>query len=282
MRLRTLIPLAAVALGAIPSVASADSLLVPTPAGSQNLQANGGYMTWAQPNQPAGSGWRIVVRAPDGTVSTPDIPVFEDVPQPTIGTDRAAFPRNLLLVYARRGDIYTYDLRTNVERRIRQVSSSATEATPTMVLGSVQFVRRDGRRPGIYSWSARAGLRRVTSERPRELASNGSRVAYPKGNAIIVRKISRTGRTFVLRTTGRPESVLLTRYRASWLVGDDAYKSGRFGGSGTEIPASASEEGDRPIPGANSIAFGRQDRVTLALDGEGVKQLDPTPFGSRG
>ena len=282
MRLRTLIPVAALALGALPPVASADTLLQATPEGSQNLQANGGYLAWAQPNQPAGSGWRIVIREPNGTVRTPDIPVFEDVPQPTIGTDQAAFPRNINLVYARRGDIYKYDLRNDVERRIPQVSSGATEATPTMVYGSVQFVRRNGRRPGVYSWSVNAGLRRVSSDTPRELASNGSRVAWPRGNAIIVRKISRQGRTFVLRTTGRPESVLLTRYRASWLVGDDVFKSGRFGGSGTEIPASASERGSRPVPGARSIAFGRQDRVTLALDREGVKQLDPTPFGSRG
>ena len=282
MRLRTLTAATAAALAALPAVASADTLLVPAPAGSQSLQANGGYMAWAQPNQPAGSGWRIVVREPNGTVRTPDIPVFEDVPQPTIGTDRAAFPRNIKLVYARRGDIYTYDLRTNAERRVAAVSSRATEATPTMVYGSLQFVRRDGRRPGIYQWSPRGGLRRVTSATPGELASNGSRVAYAKGNAIVVRRTSGEGRPFVLRTGGRPESILLARYRVSWLVGDDAYKSNRFGGSGTEVPAMGAERGSRPIPGAVSIAFGRGDRVQLALDAEGIKRLSPTPFGSRG
>ena len=280
MRLRTLIPLAAVALGAVPAAASADTLLVPTPQGSQNLQANGGYMTWAQPNQPAGSGWRIVVRAPDGTVSTPDIPVSEDVPQPTIGTD-TAFPRNLLLVYARRGDVYTYDLRRRVERKLRAISSSATEATPTMTYGRVQFVRRDGRRPGIYTWTARSGLRRVVTATPRELASNGSRIAYPTGNTIVVRRVSGDGRPFLVRAGGRPESILLSRYRASWVVGDEAYKTGRFGGSGPAVPGSV-DRGGRAIPGVISIAFGRGDRVRYALDAEGVKELSPTPFGSRG
>ena len=280
MRLRTLIPLAAVALGAVPAAASADTLLVPTPQGSQNLQANGGYMTWAQPNQPAGSGWRIVVRAPDGSVSKPDIPVSEDVPQPTIGTD-TAFPRNLLLVYARRGDVYTYDLRRRVERKLRAISSSATEATPTMTYGRVQFVRRDGRRPGIYTWTARSGLRRVATATPRELASNGSRIAYPTGNTIVVRRVSGDGRPFLVRAGGRPESILLSRYRASWIVGDEAYKTGRFGGSGPAVPGSV-DRGGRAIPGVISIAFGRGDRVRYALDAEGVKELSPTPFGSRG
>ena len=280
MRLRTLIPLAAVALGAVPAAASADTLLVPTPQGSQNLQANGGYMTWAQPNQPAGSGWRIVVRAPDGSVSKPDIPVSEDVPQPTIGTD-TAFPRNLLLVYARRGDVYTYDLRRRVERKLRAISSSATEATPTMTYGRVQFVRRDGRRPGIYTWTARSGLRRVVTATPRELASNGSRIAYPTGNTIVVRRVSGDGRPFLVRAGGRPESILLSRYRASWIVGDEAYKTGRFGGSGPAVPGSV-DRGGRAIPGVVSIALGRGDRVRYALDAEGVKELSPTPFGSRG
>src|SRR5687767_6351293 len=102
MRLRTLIPLAAVAaaIGVTPAVASADTLLAKTPAGSQNLTANGGWMVWAQPNQPAGSGFRLVVRAPDGTVSTPDIPVFEEVPDPSIGsTTIAAANRRLIVTY---------------------------------------------------------------------------------------------------------------------------------------------------------------------------------------
>ena len=285
MTVRTLLLPAAVAaaLAAAPATAAADTLLHPTPAGTQNLTANGGYLAWAEPNQPAGSGWRIVVREPSGAVVTPPIPVFEDPPVMTIGSDRAAAGRNLLLTYSRAGDVYTYDLRQGgAERRVRRVSTAADERLPTVSYGTFHFVRASGSRPGIYQWSPRSGLRRIARDLPRELASNGTRVAYPKGNRIVVRRASGRGTPFVLRTTGRPRSLLLSRYRVSWLVGDEAFKSGRFGGSGSEVPANASERGARLIPGAVSIAFGRGDRVTLALDAEGVKQLVPTPFGSTG
>src|SRR5687767_9644435 len=107
MRLRTLTAVTAAALAPLPAVASADTLLTPTPAGSQNLTAGGGYMAWAQPNQPAGSGFRIVLRAPNGTVTTPNIPVFEEVPDPSIGsTTTAAANRRQIVTYTREGDVY--------------------------------------------------------------------------------------------------------------------------------------------------------------------------------
>ena len=282
MRLRFLTLAAAALALLLPPAAQADTLVQATPEGSQNLTAGGGYMAWAQPKQPAGSGFRLVVREPDDTVTTPQIPVFEDVPDPAIGSDQFGFPRALLLVYARGGDVYSYDLRTKIERKVTQLSSRAVERTPVVEYGRWQFVRVNGSRPGVYAWSAQSGLRRITRDTPRELAGNGSRVAYPRGNSIVIRRISGRGRPAVVRTTGRPRSIVLARYRASWLVGDEAFKTSSFGGSGRPEAASSADKGARPLTGANSIAFGRGDLVQLMLDREGVKRLNPTPFGSRG
>lgn len=283
MRLRTLIPLAALALSVAPAAASADTLLAPTPQGSQNLTANGGYLAWAQPNQPAGSGFRIVLRAPDGTVTTPDIPVFEETPDPAIGTTTtAAANRRTILTYTREGDVYAYDIAAGRESRVKGASTGAIERSVDVVYGTYAFVRVNGERPGIYTWSARKGARRISADVPRELAFNGSRVAYPLGNSVVIRRLSGEGTVARIRNGGRPESVLLSRYRASWLVGDDAYRTDGFGGSGRPDAAGGAIKGAQPIAGAVSIAFGRGDRVSLALDAEGVKRLDPTPFGSRG
>jgi hypothetical protein len=283
MRLRNLIPVAALAaFAAAPGVASADTLLAPAPQGSQNLTSGGGYMAWAQPNSPAGTGFRLAVRAPDGTVSTANTPVFEEVPDPSIGTDSFGVPRNLLMVYTRAGDVYSYDLRRNVERKVRQISTSAIERGASINFGNYAFVRVNGRRAGVYHWSARNGLRRVTADVPRELAYNGSRVAYPLGRSVVIRRVSGQGNVARIRNTARPESIVLARYRASWLVGDKVFKTTSFGGSGRAQTAAGKDEGSRELTGANSIAFGRGDRVQLALDGEGVKRLSPTPFGSRG
>ena len=285
MTLRTLIPLAALtaAFGVTPAVASADTLLAPTPAGSQNLTSNGGWMAWAQPNQPAGSGFRLVVRAPDGTVTTPDIPVFEEVPDPSIGsTTVAAAQRRLIVTYTRQGDVFSYDLLSGAETKVRGASSGAIERAADVVYGTYAFVRVDGRRAGVYTWSPKKGARRVSADVPRELAFNGTRVAYALGRSVIIRRLSGEGRVARIRNAARPESVLLTRYRASWLVGDEAYKTNAFGPSGRPDAATQAIKGSRPIEGATSIAFGRGDRVSLALDAEGVKRLDPTPFGSTG
>jgi hypothetical protein len=73
MRPRTSLLTAALATGllaATAATASADSLVAAAP-GARNLTANGGYLVWAQPA--AAGRWRLAVRAPDGTVTTPSL-----------------------------------------------------------------------------------------------------------------------------------------------------------------------------------------------------------------
>ena len=280
MRLRTLIPTAAVAAVAValPATASADAMLVDTPDNSQNLTAGGGYLAWAQPNQPAGSGWRIVMRAPNGSVTTPDIPPFEDVPQPSLGTGGLG-DRGLRIVYARAGDIYEYVIASRRERRT-SIRPAGVERSPSVVFGTYAFVRVSGGQTGIYVMRNRRA-RRVSAEVPQELAFNGSRVAYPLGNSVFIKRTSGRGTTFRINNSARPESLVMDRYKVSWLVGDDVFQTPRFGGSGPKRTVSTANRGTRPLAGANSVAMSR-GRVAFMLDAEGVKRLDPRPFGSRG
>jgi hypothetical protein len=194
----------------------------------------------------------------------------------------AAANRRVILVYTRGGDVYSYDIAAGRESRVAGASSGAIERAADVVYGTYAFVRVNGRRAGVYTWSPRKGARRVSADVPRELAFNGSRVAYALGNSVVIRRVSGEGTVARIRNGARPESVLLSRYRASWMVGDEAFRTDGFGGSGRPDAASAAIKGARPVTGATSIAFGGGDRVRYALDGEGVKRLDPTPFGSRG
>jgi hypothetical protein len=101
MVLRTLaVPvLAATLLAATAATASADTLVTAAP-GALNLTANGGYQAWAAPA--AGGRWRLSVRAPDGSVTTPAIADFGAPPRAQIGsTQFAASGRRLLAVYSR-------------------------------------------------------------------------------------------------------------------------------------------------------------------------------------
>ena len=283
MRLRTLIPAAAalVALATAPA-ASADTLVAPTPEGSQNLAAAGGWMAWAQPEQPAGSGCRIALRAPDGTVSLLDTPVSAEVPDPSFGS-LGGFPRRQVLTYSREGDIYTYDLVAKRERRVARASSPLAERAPSVANGTFTFVRLGGRRAGgIFRLAPSGRLTRLNAHQPREMAFNGSRVAYTLGTSVLIARVSGEGRRYVIKMAERPQSLIMNRYRATWVGGREAFKTQRFGGSGTPRRTLAAESGAQPLPaGTNSIAFER-DRATLVLDREGVKRLSPTPFGSRG
>src|SRR3954447_18719909 len=186
MRGRPLVAFAAVgALAASAVSAPADSLVAAAP-GARNLTAGGGWMAWAAPG--AGGRWRLTVRAPDGTVSTPAIRSFAVPVDPSIGSDSLASPaRGLLAVYARcKGssavsgcDIWAYDLRSGDERRVAAVSSPKTsETAPSLSRGLWGFVRRGGPRPGVYASTPRGGVRRLSPVVALETAANQTRVAY--------------------------------------------------------------------------------------------------------
>ncbi len=284
MRLSRL-PLAALA-GALllPAPAAlADDVLAPAP-GAVNLAAGGGYLAWAAPAED--TGWNLVVRAPDGTVTTP-VAGFAGPPAPAIGSTRnGPQPRRLLVVYARPDatgndtDVFQLDLVTGRESRVAALATDRYRETAASVqLGAFTFVRRGGPRNGVHLWSGVRGVRRVSADTPRTTSFNGSRVAYAQGRSVVVRRVSREGRPLVQRTPSVPRSVQLSRYRVGWLLaGGRVFQTQRFGGSGTTLPVGAAVEGTRALPpSTQSIAF-EDRRLRLFVDAEGIKRANPAPF----
>jgi hypothetical protein len=299
MRPRTSLLTAALATGllaATAATASADNLVAAAP-GARNLTANGGYLVWAQPA--AAGRWRLAVRAPDGTVTTPAIADFGAPPAAQIGsTGFAIAGRRLLAVYSRcQGtsalagcDVYAYDLRAGTEERIAALSSRTySETAPSIELGRLAFVRRGGGpRPGLYYYtlSSKTAPKRLTTILARETATNGTRVAYTynssRGGGVAVRRLSGADGVLVpvSRQPAVPRSPLLTRYNAAWLLTDGHVQATeRFAGSGGPFQLRV-VEANRALPAStNSLAL-NHDR-TLApyyLDAEGVKVAAPALF----
>jgi hypothetical protein len=294
MRSRTIF-LALAALAVSAPAASADTLVTAAP-GARNLTANGGYVVWAQP-APAGR-WKLAVRAPNGTVSTPSIADFGAPPAAQIGsTGYAIAGRRLLAVYSRCQaasalagcDVYAYDLRAGTEERIAALSSKTySETAPSIELGHFAFVRRGAPRPGVYEYRLGSGKspRRLTARLARETATNGSRVAYTynssNGGGLAVRHLAPGGDVLVpvSRQPAVPRSPLLTRYNAAWLLQDGHVQAtARFAGSGGPFELRVIDA-NRALPSTtNSIAL-NNDRTSAPyyLDAEGVKLAAPALF----
>ena len=269
--LKTFPLLAAAAALALPAAASADTLVTADP-GATNLASGGGYLAWSAPAEDGGH--QLVVRAPDGTVSTPAIATSDTALDPAIGSGERSLDRHLVVVYSRDGDIYRYDLVTKVEAKVGGASSAAyKETSPSIQYGTVSFVRTGGKNNGIFVRSGK-GTKKVSSSRPSELAFNGSRVAYPHGDKVIVRRVSGDGRPSTIRTEDKPFSLILTRYSVSFLTeGGHAWQSPRFGGSSQVDRVNSAREANEQLPeSTNSIANGRTF-VSYYADDEGIKRL---------
>jgi hypothetical protein len=288
--------LAAALLATAATATSADTLVTAAP-GARNLTANGGYVVWAAPAD--GGRWRLTVRAPDGTMTTPAIADFGAPPRAQIGsTAFAVAGRRLLAVYSRcQGasaiagcDVYAYDLRAGTEERIAQLSSrSYSETAPSIELGRMVFVRRGGGpRPGLYYYTlgGKAAPKRLSSTLARETATNGTRVAYTynssRGGGLAVRHLSGDGDALVpvSRQPVVPRSPLLTRYNAAWLLQDGHVQATqRFAGSGGPFKLVV-VEAKRALP-ASTDSLGLNNDQTSApyyLDAGGVELTAPPIF----
>jgi hypothetical protein len=248
--------------------------------GAVNLAAGGGYQAWFAPSE--GTGWHLVVRGPGGAATRPAVRGFAGPQQVAIGSDRFGIAgRRLLAVYARDdGDVHALNLRTGQEERVRSISSRRSrESAPAIQYGRFVFVRRGGPRPGIHVKTPGRGARRISAATPRELSSNGTRVAYAHGRSVVVRHISGRGRTLVFRTRSTPHSPALTRYRVAWLeAGGRVLQTPRFAGSGGPYDVDTANEASRTLPASTrSLAF-RGGDLGWYLDAEGLKSIDPRLF----
>jgi opacity protein-like surface antigen len=270
----SLLAAAALAVTAAPA-AQADTLVTKAPAGSTNLAFGGGHLAWAQPE---GDAFRLVVRKPDGTITTPAIPAFETAPDPAIGTIYGAdFKKTLYAVFSRDGDIKKLDLATGVESAVKGAATSAyRESAPSLNEGTLAFVRRGGARNGVHVLSTRKGtVKRISATMARETATNGTRVAYTVSSGLRIVRISGEGRA--LRVGGDDlRSIVLTRYQAAWVTGDGTLqRTDRFAGSGGPYTLQVRDTARQP-EGLVSIAVGETFNQNRYLDAEGVKAGDQT------
>lgn len=279
--------------------AQADTLYVPSP-GATNLTTGGGYQAWATPTA---AGFRLLVRAPDGAVSMPDLPGFSRAPDPSIGAGRPTSDdpgtRPLLLAYSRCADestitdcdVYSYDLRAGgAEQRIPTLSTETySETAPSVAGGRWSFVRRgNGPRKGVHAWTGAAdsAVRRLSPQLARETQSNGSRVAFnynsSRGGGVALRRLSGRGATVTLtaREDTVPSSLAITRYRAGWLLPADggvrATSTTRFG-SGEPDDVSL-EPANRLLPATTSSIATDGSRYRFFTDEQGLKTIDPKIF----
>jgi hypothetical protein len=267
---------------AVAAPASADTLLAGAPQ-ARNVTYGGGYVAWAAPE---GDGFRLVVRALDGTVATPDLPRFTSAPAPSIGsTSFAIGGRRLLLLYAREdasgdSDVYAYDLRNGgSERRLAGLSSDRYDETaPSMAFGRYAVVRSGGRVNGVVAGTlGRRGVRRLSRAIASETATNGSRVAYVTRSLVVVRRASGEGRALTIRARGA-HSLALTRYQAAWLVPNARLQmTQRFAGSGGPFELVVRDAPRQPA-GITSFAAGASFNNAVFVDAEGVKKANPPLF----
>ena len=302
---------ALVVVAVLAETASADTLIQPLP-GARNLaQAGGsavvlpggqitqsaGWLAWAQPS--GGGRWRLAVRSPQGVTTLPAIRDFGAPPDANIGSDRFGIRgRRLFVVYSRCSgtsaiagcDVYRYDVAGATEAKVAAISTAAaSETAPSVRSGLWSFVRRGPgvSRPGVYAYTPRLGVRRLSSVLARETAMSASRVAYAynssKGGGVAVRRLSGEGGV-VLATTGAPavpSSLVATRYKFGWLMpapgggGVDVMWTSRLSGRTTSVTV---RSGKRVLPPTtNSITT--NDRVPdKYLDAAGVFKLSPPLF----
>ncbi len=263
-----------VAVAAFPTAtAHADQPLDPA-TGGVNLSAGGGYAVWAEPAED--TGWQLVVRSPDGAVSRPRVPGFAGPPDVSVGTG-GGDPRPLMAVYSRstgsNEDLFALDLLTGREHRVVAVSTArADEAHPSLQYGRLAFVRRGGAKPGVYVWNGRGAARRVTSTAATQTAVSESRVAYATATRVTVRPLSGRGATSTFRTTARPRSLVLSRYRVGWLQGEGrVMQSDRVTGGGTDVVRTA----NRALPPATQSIALESESIGLRLGADGLQRLDP-------
>lgn len=269
-----------------PSIAQADSLIIPL-TGAKNLAAGGGWRAWAAP-KPNGR-WQLVTYAPDGTTAAAEgIRDFGAAPDPSIGaTAFGVAEKRIVAVYSRcRGssttsgcDVYAYDLAAHTERKLTRISSaSGSETAPSIASGIYAFARRGGSRPGTYT-ATRSRVRRIDSRVARETAVTASRVAYRLGDSIVMSQVDGNRRRTLVR--GLPVfSVVITRYRVGWLqrIGHRtlALMTDRINPSGSVTI----RRGTHDLPASTQSAAADDSRIVEYLGSTGIKRAAPPLFPS--
>jgi hypothetical protein len=208
-----LLAVGATALGAGP--AAADTTVVADPT-AQNIAAYGTTAAWSRH---AADGYHLVV-AQGGAVADAPVPASSKPYDPDLGPAKGG---GRVIVYARSGDLYRYDVGAAAERKLTSLSSAATETAPSFFKDTIVFSRTTGPRTGLYLKRPGRPLTRLFRTVAAETDVAETRVIgrFGEGTRSIIRilNMNATDVKIVARakTEQRMASPALTRFNGIWL-----------------------------------------------------------------
>jgi hypothetical protein len=203
---------AASAIAAAPAAADTTAIADPT---AQNVTAYGSTSAWSRK---AADGYHLVV-AQGATVADAPVPVSSKPYDPDLGptsTGRA-------IVYARDGDLYRYDVGAAAERKLTALSSTATEAAPSIFKQTIVFSRTTGKRKGLYILRPKRKLTRLFRTVAAETDVAETRVIgrFGEGSRSIIRILNMNAHDVKIVARAKEEqrmaSPTLTRFNGIWL-----------------------------------------------------------------
>jgi hypothetical protein len=263
------LPAALIAAAIVPAAASADSVLVADPSAS-NITVYGSTAAWSRK---ADDGtFRLVIRN-NGQVADAPVPPSSRPYDPDLGP---ASGNGRVVVYARGGDLYSYQVGFPVEHKIGALSTGANESAPSFYKGAITFARPTGwylARPG-------RALKRLSKDAPRETDLAATRVTARFGTAArsIIRQSNYGGddvRTIARAKAGeKVSSPTLTRFNVYWIrdLAGTAQAQAEYVGVNAHRGLTP-RVADRRFPSATSMAT--TNIPALYTSAQGVMTVDP-------
>lgn len=267
--------MASLATGAVLApAASADTLLVSDPTAA-NVTMAGSTAAWSR--RADDGSYRLVIRD-GGKVADAPVPPSSQPYDPDLGPLAGSTAR--VVVYARGGDLYRYDVGGAAEQKLTAISSSATESAPSFYKGNIAFARTNGSRPGWYLYRSGKALKRLTKGVPLETDVAATRVTarFGTGSRSLIRQTNYTGdqlRTIARAKAGeKVSSPTLTRFNVYWIR--DLASSTRARAEYVGVNAHRGltpRKADRTFESATSLAV--TNIPALYTTPQGVMTVDP-------
>ena len=251
--------------------AAADATINPDPS-AQNVTAYGTTAAWSRK---AADGYHLVI-AHGGIVADAPVPASSAPYDPDLGPTKA---NGRVIVYARGGDLYRYDVGAAAEQKLTELSTSANEIAPSIFKDTIVFSRTTGGRPGTYVVRPKRKLTRVFRTVALETDVAETRIIgrYGKGTKSIIRIMNMNADDVKIvaraKTEQRLASPTLTRFNGIWL------RVGRTSSTIETVGVNAHRgldvrTADRALPGQiSSLASFRIP--PLYTNGAGVQRIDP-------
>ena len=267
--------MAALAAGAvIAPAATADTLLVNDPTAA-NVTVVGSTAAWSR--RADDGTYRLVVRD-GGTVADAPVPPSSQPYDPDLGPLAGSTAR--VIVYARGGDLYRYDVGAAAEQKLTAVSSKATERAPSFYKGTIAFARTNGSGPGWYLYRPGKAVKRLTKDAPRETDLAATRVTARFGTASrsLIRQTNYTGdqlRTIARAKSGeKVSSPTLSRFNVYWIRDLAGSTQARAEYVGVNAHRGLTpRRADRTFASATSLAI--TNIPALYTSTQGVMTVDP-------